>query len=163
MVWHLQRIDRDRALERAQAEGRARLPDAGDAVEHFAQEALVMVGAADHDLDQVIVFAGDEIGLDHLRNPRQRLAEMVEDLVVMLVERDLDEDDIAEAQRLLVEHRDVFLDRAAFLQPLHPRPAGRGREPDLLGQRLDGQAAVLLQGGENPQIGGVRFIAPAVT
>ena len=58
-------------------------------------------------------------------------------------------------QRLLVDGRDVAADDAALLQQLDPAMAGRHREPDLVGEFLHGQPAVVLEQSEDFPVDGV--------
>ena len=58
-------------------------------------------------------------------------------------------------QRLLVDGRDVARDDAAFLEQFDPAMAGRHRQPDLIGQLLHGQPAVVLEVAEDFSVDGV--------
>ena len=79
------------------------MPDALNPVELLSQKALVVRGVSDRHLDQIVVVAGDEIGLDHLGDLCKGIAEPGEHLVVVLVQRDFDEDDILQADGYVVD------------------------------------------------------------
>ncbi|MCY1530643.1 hypothetical protein D9M68_658380 [compost metagenome] len=51
----------------------------------------------------------------------------------------------------------VAADDAGFLKQPDPAQAGRSGQTDLVGQLHVGEAAVALQGGENPVVEGVKF------
>jgi hypothetical protein len=60
-----------------------------------------------------------------------------------------------QAQRLLVDGRDIARDYAALFQQLHPAMAGRDRQADLVGELLHGHAAVGLEQAEYLAVDGV--------
>ena len=60
------------------------MPDALDPVEFLPKKAFVVSGVGDRYLDQIVVLAGDEIGLDSLRDLCNGVAEPGEYLVVVL-------------------------------------------------------------------------------
>ena len=99
------------------------MPDALNPVKLLPKEALVVSGVGDRYLDQIVVFAGDEIGLDNFRDSCKGIAEPGQHLVVVLVQRDFDEDDILQADRDMVDDSRVVLDDADLLQVPDPRPA----------------------------------------
>jgi hypothetical protein len=101
------------------------VPDALNPVELLPKKALVVTGVGDRHLDQIVVFAGDEIGLDNFRDPCKGVAEPGEHLVVVFVQRDFDEDDILQADGDVVDDSRVMLDDADLLQAPDPRPARR--------------------------------------
>lgn len=68
--------------------------DARNFVEALPQEPFVMSRVCHHDLDQVVVVAGDQMGFDHFRHASQRGTELFQHLVVVLVECELDENGI---------------------------------------------------------------------
>ena len=123
------------------------MPDAVDAVQSFAQEALVVGGAGDRHLDEIIVVPRHKVALQHLGYACELTAELLQHMFVMLLERDLDEDDIAEAQRRLIDDRRIAFDRAVCLKAPDARPARRWRKADLLRQLVVGEARIPLQGG----------------
>lgn len=109
------------------------MPDARHLVEPLPEEALVACGSVHRDLDEIVVFAGGQVGLQHFRKVRQRLPELLDLVLVVTVEGDLDDDRVAETELRLVQHRHIVLDIAGILQPAEPCPAGAGRKADPLG------------------------------
>ena len=67
-------------------------------------------------------------------------------------QRDVDEGDQVEAERLAGEIGVVARDHLFFLQPHPPPRALRGRQADQVGQLLVGQAAVVLQRAEDFEV-----------
>ena len=96
------------------------MPDTLNPVELFPKKTLVMCRVGDRYLDQIVVVAGDEIGLDHLRDLCKGIAEPGEHLLVVLVQRDFDEDDILQTDGDVVDDRRVVLDDADLLQVPDP-------------------------------------------
>ncbi|SOZ38672.1 hypothetical protein CBM2605_B110201 [Cupriavidus neocaledonicus] len=121
------------------------------------QEFLIALRAGHRHLDQVVVFAGQQVGLHHLGQFRQRLAEAVQHVVVVPLQRDFDQHSVRQAQRLLVQQRGVAFDHPAFLQRAHAVPARRGRQAHLLRQSRIGQAAVAPQFAQDAAIGLIEF------
>ena len=63
----------------------------------------------------------------------------------MQVERDLDDHDVREPQRTLIEYGHVVADDARFFEGLDPVPARCRRQVDLFGELLIAQAAIACQ------------------
>ena len=62
-------------------------------------------------------------------------------------------DNNRQADRLLIEHRDVTRDDARLFQVAHAAQARRRRQPDLPGEIGQADAAVILQQRENLAVG----------
>lgn len=109
----------------------------------WRKKPLVSFGARDGHLDQVIVFACEQISLYHFRQGCQRIAETLEDFVVMPFERDFDNDRVWQAKRTLVQQSRLPRNEARVLQRFHPVPAGCGRQIDRFGELLVTDAPVM--------------------
>ena len=102
------------------------MADAGNAIKVLSQKALIAFGAIDRDLDEVIVLPGRQIGFEYLWQIGQCTPELVEDFVVVLLERDLDNDRVGLAQVFLVENSSIGLNVSALLEASHSLPAWTG-------------------------------------
>jgi len=60
-----------------------------------------------------------------------------------------------QAERFLVDGRDIAGDDAAFFQKLDPAMARRDRQADLVGELLHGGAAVGLQQAQDLAVDGI--------
>ena len=87
-------------------------------------EALVVRRVRDRHLDEIVVVSGHEVRLDHLWDLRQGVSDLPEDVLVVPVERYLDEDDIRNSDGLAVEDSNIAIDGTAGFQALHACPAG---------------------------------------
>jgi hypothetical protein len=125
---------------------------AGQLAQDMECELGVAVEILGHDVEKKIVLAADDVAGDDLRPPQHRLLEGAMGGGVVALYGDADEDGDAEAEAAPIQYGLIAADRALRLQPLHAPPAGRGREPDLFGQFMVRQAAILLQGGEDLQV-----------
>src|ERR1700675_1831068 len=142
------------------AQRKARL-DRGDAVEPrqlVLQECFIGRQVSGDDAQQIVAVAGHQIALQHLVPFRDRFRKTVEILFLLPRQLDRDEDADMQAERLLVDGRDVARDHAALLQQLHPAMARRHRQADLVGQLLHGHAAVGLQQAEDLAVNGVEGV-----
>ena len=63
-------------------------------IEALTQEPFVMLRVGHHDLDQIVVVAGDEMGLYHFGHAGQGAADLFQHLVVVLVEGEFNEDGV---------------------------------------------------------------------
>src|SRR5712692_2339681 len=147
---------RDRILHLAQRKTRL---DRGDAVEPgqlVFQERFVRRQVGGDDAQQVVAIAGNQVALQNLVPFRDRFRKPVE--VFLLLPRQLDRDEHADmqAERFLVDGRDIAGDHAARFQKFHPAMAGRDRQADLVGELLHGRAAVGLQQAEDFAVDGVK-------
>src|SRR5262249_51774586 len=70
------------------------------------------------------------------------------------------EDRDAEAELVLVDHRDPLLDHAVRLEPLDALPARRRREPDPAADFGNRERGVLLEHGEDFPVDGVHASGP---
>src|ERR1035437_1048573 len=149
---------RDRVLHLTERETRL---DRGDAVEPrqlVLQERFIRRQVGGDDAQQVIAVAGHQVALQHLVPFRDRLGEPLE--VFLFLPRELDRDEYAymQAERFLVDGRDIARDHAALFQKLDPAMARRHRQADLVGELLHGGAAVGLQQAEDFAVDGVQRV-----
>ncbi len=103
------------------------MPQPGQLVQLVAQELLVAFGARHRHLDQIVILAGQQVRLHDLGQLRQCAAEAVEHVVVVPLQRDLDQHGVGQAQRLLVQQRGIALDHAGLLERTDAVPAWRRR------------------------------------
>src|SRR5215470_735509 len=78
-------------------------------------------------------------------------------------ERDLDEGDQVEAERLAREVGMITGNHLLLLQPHPPPRALRGRQPDETGELLVGEPAVILQRGQHFEVEGVHVDHAQIT
>ena len=134
------------------------MADARNLVQLLAKKPFVSLRSRNRDFDQVVVFAGEEISLHHFRQLRQRLAEALEDLVVMPLQRDLDDDGVRQSKGTLVQERDIAIDESCLFQRFHPVPARRRRQVHRFGQLLIAGAPVAAQGTQDVAVDLVQLI-----
>ena len=94
-----------------------------DLVELLAQQALVITRVLDNDTQQIVVLARNQMRLHYLGNGGQHLAELLQRVVRVAVQRDHDQNRIGQSQRLRVQTHGIALDHAGLLHLLDACPA----------------------------------------
>ncbi len=116
-----------------------------------------MLQVLDVDVQQVVHVAGQGMAGDDFVPFLHAGDEVLDAVGTVLLQLHPDEGLQAQAQRLRVQPGGVAGDHAGRFQPLDAAQAGRGRQVHPAGQLGVGGAAVLLQQGQQAQIGAVQL------
>src|SRR4029077_4856164 len=100
----------------------------------------------------VVVVARDEISLEDLRNLLQSLTKLLQRLFVVVVQSDLYDHRLGEADRGGVEAHGVALDPPVTFHLLDSRPTWGARQAHARADLLQAGPGVLLQHGEDSQV-----------
>ena len=103
----------------------------------------------DDDAQQEVGLAGNRVALDDLRHVLHGFLEAVEGVLLMALQRHVDEDVDGQVQLLGIQQRHPAANQAAFLQALDAPPAWGVGEPNALAKLLYGEIGGALQFGEN--------------
>ncbi len=123
--------------------------------QHVVDDVGQALEVAQHRLQQIVGIAGQRIGLLDVVDAVDQRAKFLGVVGRMGGQRDVDEGDHIEAERLAGEIGVVARDHLFLLQPHPPPRALRRRQADHVGQLLVGQAAVVLQRAEYFEVEGV--------
>ena len=120
--------------------------EALDGAEGIDQEVVVVLHVRRIDFQEEIEVAGDVVAFRHLGNVLDAGDKVVGYVLAHASEADAAEDYEAAPQAGRAEDRRVALDAAAGFQAAHALEDGGGREVDLEGKVLYGDASVFLKG-----------------
>ena len=120
-------------------------------------DAGEILGILGHDFQQVVRSARHQVAFEDIGDPRHRAFKGVKQIIGLTLQGDLHENRGRATKASGVQKRDIAGDEAVLFQPLHPPVTGRWRQVYLLGQFRIGDAAVLLQNGQNASVGCVDF------
>ncbi len=109
----------------------------------------------DH-LEQEVHLAGHRVRRDDFRPLLQRAAKTLDHVVGMALELDLDVGQHVLPDALGIEDRRIAADDSLLFEPPHAPRAGRGRQPDPLGEIDVAQAPVALQQLEDADVGAIQ-------
>ena len=126
-----------------------------DAPQGVEQKLLIVLHVVGMDFQQVVEVARDVVAFSHLRHLHDALREVVGNVSVELAELHLAKHYEALVELVGIHHRDVALDEALALQSAPALEHGSGREVDLRGQFLVGQAGIVLECLQDEQVGAV--------
>ena len=116
---------------------------AGEMAEDVGVEPLEIGQVAGDDLHQVVARPRHQVATEHVGAGGKAALERAERVVVLALERDLDEGGDAEADGVRVDERPVAGNDAGRLEVLDAPRAGRGREANADGKLDRRQPAVL--------------------
>jgi len=121
----------------------------------FAVDSFEIIDIGYDDPQQVIILTGHQVTLHDLRHVLDGFLEGAEISQVRMLEHDMHEYVAGQTELLLIEHRRITLDQAAFFENADSPQAGRLGQIDTLRQFYVADAAVLLQ---HPKYGAIELI-----
>src|SRR5580698_6588981 len=141
-------------------EGEAR-SDVGDATrfrQPFDDEMLEFDGVADNHAQKIIRVAGHQVTFHHLGKAADGLLEAFQHLLDLLFECDLNENAETRAQLAGVQKGHAARDDAGVLKRSDASKTWRRRQADSFSQRDIREAGVLLNFGEDADVGWIKSL-----
>ena len=120
-----------------------------------AVDSLIIADVGSNDMDEIVEVACHEMTADDFGYRCDRRLKFVEMILVLTVERDLDEDRGSEPDPLAVDCRVVATDDAG-LKSANAAQTGAGRKMDPLGDGGVSHAPIALEQGDDLLVGCIK-------
>ena len=120
--------------------------------QHVVDEAGEVFQVSQHHLQHIVGVAGQRIRFLDIVDAIDQRAKLRGIVGRRRRQRDVDEGDQVEAERLAGEIGVIARDHLLFFEPHPPPRALRGRQADEIGQLLIGQAAVVLKRAQDFEV-----------
>ena len=123
----------------------------------LAVDAGEILGVFGHDLQQVVRRPGHQVAFQDVGHLGHLTLKGVQQVIGLALQGDFDKDHRGFAQSPRVQKGDVTGDVALFFQPLGAAVAGTGRQVHAFRKLGIGDAAILLQDGQDAAVGCVQI------